>query len=191
MDLDFALALQEESEKVIMDLTKVPKNELMSEIYKRLIPDGITIASAPLLPSDTTFTTVDPPNTTTYPVYVTPTSDCTLESNGVKIDSRLCCTHEDALAVAKELGAPGAPYIFVENGAVQEGSIPRMPYCITLATGQHQFNCQTYIEQKNFKGVGAPYIVDVNGQVHFTAAVPVNPWDTNNPNPNVVNPVRL
>ncbi len=175
-----------------MDLTKVSRADLFAEMWRRTVPDGASIPSAgPLLPSDTTFTVVTTPVTPTWPAYTTPPSDCILESNGLKIDSRLCCTHDEALAVAKELGAPGLPYVFVENGAVQEGSIPRMPYCITLKTGQHQFNCQTFIEQKNAQGVGAPYTVDVNGQVHFTAAVPVKPWDTNNPNPDVVNPVRL
>ncbi len=175
-----------------MNLTQVALDDLFRELYDRAKRgDLLPAAHSTLLPNDVTFTTVDPPKVQTWPPYTTPASDCILESNGLKIDSRLCCTHDEAMAVAKELGAPGLPYVFVENGAVQEGSIPRMPYCITLKTGQHQFNCQTFIEQKNAKGVGAPYTVDVNGQVHFTAAVPVNPWDTNNPNPDVVNPVRL
>ncbi len=176
-----------------MDLTKVPKNDLMAELYRRLVPDGANIPSAgPLLPNDVTFVSVDPPKAQTWPEYTTPASDCTLESNGLPIDPRLCCTHDEALAVAKELGILQPHlYVFVEKGPVIEGAIPRMPYCLDLPGGRKQFNCQTFIEQKNAKGVGAPYTVDANGQVHFTAAVPVNPWDTANPNPDVVNPVRL
>lgn len=169
-----------------MDLTKIARADLFAEMWRRTLPDGANTPSAgPLLPSDTTFTTVDPPKPLqVFPPYQTPASDAKFEHTGALVPPEDCCSSDDALAVARELGAIQDPYIWAGPGgtAVIPGPSKRMPYCITLPNGTEFFNCQTFIEQKNAEGVGAPYTVDATGQVHFTAASPVLPWDINNPN---------
>ncbi len=173
-----------------MDLTKVPRAELFAEMYRRTVPDGANIPSAgPLLPSDTTFTTAPvAPVLPVFPVYETPASDCTLVRDGSTVPARLCCTKDEAKAIAKELGALHNPpltlpvYTYLAEEFIV-GDSGRAPYCTTLPDGTKDYNLQEFREATMANGIGAPYTVDPsNNNVHFTKFSPVMPWDVDNPN---------
>ncbi len=124
------------------------------------------------------------PTPVVYPVYASPASDARDSRTGIPIPPEFCCSYAEALAVMNELGGT-APQTFLGNvQSITPGVLGRLPFCITLPKSSKpglMFNCEKFRIAKKSHGDGAPYTVDLDGQVHFPSdgsGRPTEAWDT-------------